>query len=300
MPRAIGLLELEPTPRGIHDDSSTFGGACRIHDSCDVLQLVQAAEQKSATAAPAAALPHRIGAAKLIIGDVKTTQSFFESMFGMKEVSHYSSEGVYDEPIMGFDAGARLALFSPLAEAQLKKSQYPVALIYVPSLEPVAKKIEDAKFTLRRLPPSQSALFKIAIATDPSGNAIEIMERAGKPMEVGSAKLIVDDRQKAEDFYAKVFGVKPTIRYKNAAYDEVLMGFGEGAWLALFEPKSEAPLTKSQFPVVAIYTKEFDAVLARIKEIGLGYRDVKTSSPDSRIVIAKDPAGNAVEVIRER
>jgi predicted enzyme related to lactoylglutathione lyase len=259
----------------------------------------QAAEQTPSAAAPATALPHRIGAAKLIIGDVKATQSFYETMFGMKEVSHYSAKDVYDEPIMGFGAGARLALFSPLAEPQLKKSAYPVALIYVPSLEPVAKKIE-AKFKLRRLPQSESSTFKIAIATDPSGNAVEILERPGKAMEVGGSKLIVNDRQKAEDFYAKVFGVKPTVRYKTAAYDEVLMGFGEGAWLALFEPKSEAPLPKSQFPVIAIYTKEFDAVLARIKELGLGYRDVKTSSPESRIIIAKDPAGNGVEVIRER
>jgi catechol-2,3-dioxygenase len=260
-----------------------------------------AAEQKSAMPAAKidAPLPHRIGAAKLIIGDVKQTQAFYESMFGMKEVAHYSGKDVYDEPIMGFAAGARLALFSPLAEPQLKKSQYPVALIYVPELEPVASKIEGAKYTLRRLPPSQSATFKIAIATDPSGNQIEILERAGKPMEVGGSKLIVDSREKAETFYAKVFGVQPTARYKTAAYDEVLMGFGAGAWLALFEPKSEAPLPKSEFPVIAIYTSDFEGVLARIKEIGLGYRDVKTSSPKARIIIAKDPAGNAVEVIRE-
>lgn len=259
----------------------------------------QAAEQTPA-AAPAAALPHRIGAAKLIIGDVKKTQAFYESIFGMKEVSHYSAKDVYDEPIMGFDAGARLALFSPLAEPQLKKSQYPVALIYVPSLDPVVAKLETDKHKVRRLPQGESSTFKIAIATDPSGNQIEILERAGQAMEVGGSKLIVNDRQKAEDFYAKVFGVKPTARYKTAAYDEVLMGFGPGAWLALFEPKSESPLPKSQFPVVAIYTKDFDAVLARVKELGFGYRDVKTSSPDSRIVIAKDPAGNGVEIIRQR
>jgi predicted enzyme related to lactoylglutathione lyase len=217
----------------------------------------------------------------------------------MKEVSHFSAKDVYDEPIMGFDAGARLALFSPLAEKPIKKSQYPVALIYVPSLEPVAQKIEAAKYTLRRLPANQSGTFKIAIATDPSGNAIEILERAGKPMAVGGSKLIVDDRQKAEDFFAKVFGVKPMTRYQTAAYDEVLMGFGEGAWLALFQPKSEAPLPKSQYPVIAIYTKEFDAVLARVKEIGLGYREVKTTQLKSRIIIAKDPAGNGVEIISQ-
>jgi len=79
----------------------------------------------------------------------------------------------------------------------------------------------------------------------------------------------------------------------------VLMGFGEGAWLALFQPKSEAPLPKSQYPVIAIYTKEFDAVLGRVKELGLGYRDVKTTQLKSRIIIAKDPAGNGVEIISE-
>jgi hypothetical protein len=65
----------------------------------------------------------------------------------------------------------------------------------------------------------------------------------------------------------------------------------------LFQPKTEAPLPKSQFPVVAIYTTEFDAVRKRIEEVGLGYRDVKTSRPTLRIMIAKDPAGNAVEII---
>ena len=247
----------------------------------------------------ARATPHRIGSAKLIIGDVKATQQFYESMLGMKEVAHFSAKGVYDEPIMGFDAGAKLALFSPQAEPQLKKTQYPVALVYVPSLDPIAKKIEDAKHPLRRLPAAQSGAFRIAIVTDPSGNAIELLERAGQPIEVGGSKLIVNDRQKAEDFYAKTFGVKPIARYRTAAYDEVLLGFGPGAWLALFEPKNEAPLPKSQFPVVAIYTKDFDGVLGRIKELGLGYRDVKTTALKSRIIVGKDPAGNAYEVISE-
>jgi hypothetical protein len=75
------------------------------------------------------------------------------------------------------------------------------------------------------------------------------------------------------------------------------MDFGAGPWLALFQPKAEAPLPKSRYPVVAIYTSEFDAVLARIQEIGLGFREVKTGTPNQRIIIAKDPAGNAVEVI---
>jgi catechol 2,3-dioxygenase-like lactoylglutathione lyase family enzyme len=263
------------------------------------LSVVEAAEQSPSTGTSAASSPHRIGSAKLIIGDVQKNQRFYESMFGMKEVAHFDAKGVYDEPIMGFDAGARLALFSPVTEPQLKKSQFPVALIYVPSLDPVAKKVEDAKHPLRRLPTSASSSMRIAIATDPSGNAIELLERPNQPMAVGGSKLIVDSRQKAEDFYATVFGVKPMARYQTNTYDEVLMSFGAGAWLALFEPKAESPLPKSQYPVVAIYTKEFDAVLSRLEALGVGYREVKTSALKARIIVAKDPAGNGVEVISE-
>lgn len=254
--------------------------------------------------APTANIPagqaHIIGSAKLIIGDVKENQAFYEKAFGLKEVSRYSSKDVYDEPIMGFNSGARLALFHPLAEAPVPKSQYPVALIYTPDLESTVKRLDDNKFKYRRLPQSQSSTFKIAIATDPSGHAIEILERQGKPMEVGGSKLIVDDRQKAEEFYARIFNAKSGQRYKTAAYDEVLMQFGEGPFLALFQPLNEKPLAKSQYPVVAIYTSEFDAVLKRVTEAGLGFREVKSSNPGTKIIIAKDPAGNAVEIIRRQ
>jgi hypothetical protein len=67
---------------------------------------------------------------------------------------------------------------------------------------------------------AQSGPFKIAIARDPSGNAIELLARPGK-WAVGGAKLIVSDRQKAEEFYAKIFNATPGQRYKTPAYDEV-------------------------------------------------------------------------------
>lgn len=267
-----------------------------------LLVLVAAASYaqstQESTSSAAQKSPHTIGVAKLIVGDLQKTQTFYESMFGMKEIGHYAAAGVYDEPIMGFESGARLALFKPLAEAAVKKPQAPQVLIYTPDFEALVKRIEAAKYPIRRLPTTQSANFKIAIVRDPSDNAVEILAREDQPIAVGGSKLIVDDRQKAEDFFTKVFDVKPIQRYQTPGYDEVLLGFGDGPWLALFQPKTEPPLPKSQFPLVAIYTSEFDTVLARIKELGLGYRDVKTSSPNSRIVIAKDPAGNAIEIIR--
>jgi catechol 2,3-dioxygenase-like lactoylglutathione lyase family enzyme len=249
------------------------------------------------TATIPAGQPHIVGVAKLIVKDAAASKSYYEQFFGMKEVAYYSGKDVYVEPIMGYSEGARLALFQPLAEAELKKPAAPQALIYTPDFDAMVKKIEDAKQPILRLPTAQSGPYKIAIARDPSGNAIEIFSRTTGKLEVGGSKLIVDDRQKAEEFYIRVFGVKPGQRYVTAAYDEVLMNFGTGPFLALFQPKNEAPLPKSQFPVVAIYTTEFDAVRKRIEEVGLGYRDVKTSRPTLRIMIAKDPAGNAVEII---
>jgi catechol 2,3-dioxygenase-like lactoylglutathione lyase family enzyme len=242
-------------------------------------------------------MPSTIGAVKLIIGDVKQNQTYFEQMFGMKEVNHYSAKDLYDEPIMGFEDGARLALFSPLAEPALKKSQFPVALLYTPDLDGTVKRLQDAHYPVQRLDAAQTGTLQIAIARDPSGNALELVARPGK-WEVGGAKLIVSDRQKAEEFFIKIFGATAGRRYQTTTYDEVLMNLGSGAFLALFQPLSEAPLPKSQSPVVAIYTTDFDAVLKRVKEAGLGYRDVKTGTANMTIVVAKDPAGNAIEIIK--
>jgi hypothetical protein len=39
-------------------------------------------------------------------------------------------------------------------------------------------------------------------------------------------------------------------------------------------------------------------VLKRVTEAGLGYREVKGTTPDTKIIVAKDPAGNAIEIIK--
>lgn len=239
---------------------------------------------------------NKIGAVKLIIGDVRENQFYFEQFFGMKQIDLYS-DAAYDEPIMGFDDGAHLALFSPKQEPPLKKSAFPVALFYTPDLDSLVKRLQDAKQPVRMLDAAQTGTLKIAIARDPSGNAIELVARAGK-WAVGGSKLIVSDRQKAEAFYTKVFNATPGQRYKTPVYDEVLMKLGEGPFLALFQPLAEPALAKSKYPVVAIYSLEFEAVVRRLADLGVGYRDVPTSRPGQRIVVTTDPAGNAVEIIR--
>jgi len=244
----------------------------------------------------------RIGAAKLIVDDLAKTQKFYEDLFGMKEVRRYDTNlDRYEETIMAFDTGARLALFAPndKVELPLKKSQNPVVLIYTPEFDKVVEKLKTGELPHRLLQTGEGGP-RIVIARDPSDNAVEIYAREGA-YEVGGSKLIVDDRAKAEAFYKKIFNAKSgQVFQAKGVYDEVLMGFATPTWLALFQPLAEASLPKSQFPVTAFYTSDFDNVLKRIEEEGYGYRDVATQTEGLRIIIARDPAGNAIEIIRQQ
>lgn len=257
--------------------------------------IVNAEETKPA----AVEKPHYIGASKLIVADLAKTQAFYETMFGMKEKKRYDyNVDLFEETIMGFDKGASLALFAPnpKAEAPLKKSLYPVVLIYTPEFDAVTARIKDAGHPIQVL--ANVGALKIAITRDPSGNAVEVYARDGA-YEVGGAKLIVEDRKKAEAFYADILGATVGRYLNSPVYDEVLMGVGEGPFLALFQPLNEDPLEKSRFPVVAFYTTQFDKVLEKIEAQGYGYRHVKTQTPGMRIIIAKDPSGNAIELISQ-
>lgn len=241
-----------------------------------------------------------VGIAKLIVDDLAETQKFYEDLFDMKEVTRYDYDlDTYEETIMAFESGARLALFAPndKVEIPLAKSQYPVVLIYTPEFAEVVEKIQSADISHSILQTGEGGP-KIVIAQDPSGNAVEIYGRDGS-YAIGGSKLIVDDRPKAEAFYKKIFNAKSGQIYQSAnVYDEVLMDFVEGgAWLALFQPLVEKPLPKSRFPSTAFYTTDFDNVLKRLDEEGYGYWKVDTQSSGLKIVIAQDPAGNVIEII---
>jgi predicted enzyme related to lactoylglutathione lyase len=107
--------------------------------------------------------------------------------------------------------------------------------------------------------------------------------------------LIVTDRKEAEDFFVRVFDVTATERLQTDSYDEVVMDFGDGMFVALFEPTDEAPLPKSEHPVVAIYSTAADDVLERVKAEGLGVQEF-----GGFMFLATDPSGNVIEVVRQR
>ena len=109
-----------------------------------------------------------------------------------------------------------------------------------------------------------------------------------------SIRLSVRPYLESETFFEQVFNVKPGRRIRTATFDEVFIEFGDGPFLALYEVLNEEPLAKSWYPVVAIYSSDYDGVLERIKKLGLGVRE-----RGDRVLFANDPSGNVVEVVRQ-
>jgi predicted enzyme related to lactoylglutathione lyase len=240
--------------------------------------------------------PHRISAPKLIVDDLGRAENFYKTFLGVLQLRRIdTSLEVFDETIFGYGKGANVALFepNPELEAPLVKSRHPVVLFNTPNLTAITDRLEATGYPVRYIGSEGGDGLFIGITEDPSGNVVEIVSR-GDVANVGGSKLIVSNRQQSEDFYARVFEIPPLRYFKSDSYDEVLMNFGEGAFLALFESKVEPQLVKSRFPVVAISTSDYDGVIARLELEGLGM----TEYTPGRITIAQDPSGNAIEIIR--
>ena len=135
--------------------------------------------------------------------------------------------------------------------------------------------------------------IRLAIAHDPAGNGIELVEVPGAPRVIG-ARLVVDNLEESEEFFERVFNVQPGRRIRTATFDEVFLEFGDCQLIDLYEVLIEEPLAKSWYPVVAIYSSDYDAVLERLKKGGLGVRE-----RGDRVLFANDPSGNVVEVVRQ-
>ncbi len=264
------------------------------------LSVSTSAAGQDTTASESAPSPHVVRTTKFTINDVDKNTAFYEKMLGMTEMNRFAPGGgeSFVEPFMGFgDADRRVGLLWFKEQETVEKSPYPVTVISVADFDGLVTRFEKAQYALTLLPTSDTGGIRIAIARDPSGNAIELIEADGTSAVAGS-RLIVDDRQKEEEFFVRIFGetgVAPGQRFQTEAFDEVLMDFGGEMFVALFEPKGVAPLPKSEQPVVAIYSTEFDAVLQRVKDEGLGLREFGEG-----MFLATAPSGNVVEVVRQR
>ena len=259
--------------------------------------LAGARVEERAVATKAESFPHTVRTAKFTVAEVEASAAFYEDMFGMTEFNRFVAEGRLIEPFLGYQEDARLGLLGFIEHEAIEKSPYPVAVVYSGAFDEVTKGLEAAGHPLTRLEGPETGGIRIAITRDPSGNAIEIIDRAGASA-VGGSRLIVESRQEAEDFFVRLFGgkgVAPGQRFQTEAFDEVIMDFGGDMFVALFEPKGIAPLPKSEHPVVAIYTTEFDAILERVVTDGLTHRKFSEG-----MFLVNDPSGNVVEIVRQR
>ena len=234
---------------------------------------------------------HTVTTTKFTVEDAEVSKAFYEDLLGIPELRRYVDEGRLVEPFMGWVEDGRIGLLDYSEKETLKKSSAPVSAISVPDLEELAARFESAEkqFPIYDL----GGGTRLSIVNDPSGNAIEIVEVEGPPAVMG-ARLIVEDRAAAEEWFLEVFDVEPDNRIVTDNFDEVFLKMGGGLFFALYEPKDEPPLPKSNFPVVAIYSTDYDGVLERIKALGLYVRE-----RGDGLLFARDPSGNVVEVVRQ-
>ena len=247
----------------------------------------------SAATAQNATSPHNVTTTKFTIDDVSISKTFYEDLVGMPELRRFVAEGRLVEPFMGWTENGRMGLLAYTEKETVEKSPYPVSVVFLPDLDDVAARFQAAGQPFELHSGEATGGVRLAIVRDPSGNAIELVEREGPPA-VGGARLIVRDRAEAEEFFVRIFGATPEQRIQTDTFDEVFMNVGQGMFVALFEPTGVASLPKSENPVVAIYSTEFDAVLERVKAGGLRVRERSAG-----MFFADDPSGNVVEVVRQ-
>ena len=247
--------------------------------------------------------PHTVRTTKFTIKDVEESTLFYEDLIGMTEIDRFEADSGLVEPFMAFsDDGKRIGLLRFDEYENIQKSKHPVSVVVVPSLDNIIRRFNAANYPITTYTGAVSAGFgasegggvNTAIVHDPSGNGVELIETGGRA-SVAGARLIVSDRKEAEDFFVRIFDVTPGERIQTGDYDEVVLDFGDGMFVVLFEPKDEPPLPKSEHPTVAIYSTEADEVLERMKAEGLEVQEF-----GGFIFLAKDPSGNVIEIVRQR
>ena len=247
--------------------------------------------------------PHTVRTTKFTIKDVEESTLFYEDLIGMTEIDRFEADSGLVEPFMAFsDDGKRIGLLRFNEYENIQKSKHPVSVVVVPSLDNIIRRFNAANYPITTYTGAVSAGFgasegggvNTAIVHDPSGNGVELIETGGRA-SVAGARLIVSDRKEAEDFFVRIFDVTPGERIQTGDYDEVVLDFGEGMFVVLFEPKDESPLPNSEHPTVAIYSTEADEVLERMKAEGLEIQEF-----GGFIFLAKDPSGNVIEIVRQR
>ena len=122
------------------------------------------------------------------------------------------------------------------------------------------------------------------------------------PDQLVNVRYMVDDVEKAVDFYTTVFGF--TVRTDFApAFADVVRG---NLRLLLSGPKSSAgrPMPDGRTPEpggwnrIHFIVDDLDAEVARLRDAGARFRNDIIEGPGGRQILLLDPSGNVVELFQ--
>ena len=122
------------------------------------------------------------------------------------------------------------------------------------------------------------------------------------PEDIVSIRYMVTDVAESIEFYGTHFGLEPGI-VNVPAFAEVTKG---NLRLLLSGPTSSAgrPMPDGAVPSpggwnrLHLVTSDLDAVVARLKEAGVTFRNDVVSGPGGRQILVEDPSGNLVELFQ--
>ena len=121
------------------------------------------------------------------------------------------------------------------------------------------------------------------------------------PNDTVSVRYMVDDVAAAVDFYTRHFGF--VVNVNSPAFADVLRG---NLHLLLSGPDSSAgrPMPDGVRPQpggwnrIHFITDDLDGEVTRLKAEGVPFRNDVVTGPGGRQILAKDPAGNLIELFQ--
>ncbi len=122
------------------------------------------------------------------------------------------------------------------------------------------------------------------------------------PEDLVSVRYMVDDVERAIDFYTGLFGFAVN-RDAAPAFADVVRG---RLRLLLSGPASSAgrPMPDGRTPEpggwnrIHFVVEDIDAEVARLRAAGVTFRNDIVSGPGGRQILLEDPAGNPIEVFQ--
>lgn len=122
------------------------------------------------------------------------------------------------------------------------------------------------------------------------------------PDELVNVRYMVDDVEKAVDFYTTHFGFTPNLN-AAPAFADVIRG---NLRVLLSGPASSAgrPMPDGRVPEPGGWNRlhfivdDIDAEVERLRGAGITFRNDIVSGPGGRQIVLEDPAGNPIELFQ--